>query len=192
MKRAASRLPIWSCSRWGFPCPGDCSTGGGLLPHLFTLAPASLAAGRGGLFSVALSVEKHIGFPPACAPASMDRVTRHRALRSSDFPPPACAGSDSPPSRNHRYIRPVRAEDNSHPCQSSGSRVEACPGTMAVDKETPLPRMVVPPCHGMSYIGSANNIARESKRVVLQAKIFSKMLALNWLRCIYFSQQPEP
>ncbi len=28
------------------------------------------------------------------------RVTRHRALWSSDFPPPACAGSDSPPFQN--------------------------------------------------------------------------------------------
>jgi len=29
-------------------------------------------------------------------------VTRHRALWCSDFPPPACAGSDSPPFQNQR------------------------------------------------------------------------------------------
>lgn len=41
-KRAASRSPIWPCTRWGFPCPNDCSLGGGLLHHLFTLTPAAL------------------------------------------------------------------------------------------------------------------------------------------------------
>jgi hypothetical protein len=30
--------PIWPCSTRGFPCPGCCHPGGGLLPHLFTLA----------------------------------------------------------------------------------------------------------------------------------------------------------
>ena len=29
--------PIWPCSTRGFPCPGCCHPGGGLLPHLFTL-----------------------------------------------------------------------------------------------------------------------------------------------------------
>jgi len=38
--------------------------------------------------------------PPACIPAGRARVTRHRALWCSDFPPPACAGSDSPPFQN--------------------------------------------------------------------------------------------
>ena len=30
--------PIWPCSTRGFPCPECCHPGGGLLPHLFTLA----------------------------------------------------------------------------------------------------------------------------------------------------------
>ena len=30
--------PIWPCSTRGFPCPGCRHPGGGLLPHLFTLA----------------------------------------------------------------------------------------------------------------------------------------------------------
>jgi len=30
--------PIWPCSTRGFPCPRHCWRGGGLLPHLFTLA----------------------------------------------------------------------------------------------------------------------------------------------------------
>src|SRR5450759_1955209 len=38
--------------------------------------------------------------PPACIPISGDQVKRHRALGCSDFPPPACAGSDPPPFQN--------------------------------------------------------------------------------------------
>ena len=33
----AARFPISSCIGLGLPCPFDCSFGGGLLPHLFTL-----------------------------------------------------------------------------------------------------------------------------------------------------------
>jgi len=32
------RRPIWSCSVRGLPCPSCCQSGGGLLPHPFTLA----------------------------------------------------------------------------------------------------------------------------------------------------------
>ena len=35
--RRAARFPISSCIGLGLPCPFDCSFGGGLLPHLFTL-----------------------------------------------------------------------------------------------------------------------------------------------------------
>jgi len=34
----AVRRPIWSCSLGGLPCPSCCQSGGGLLPHRFTLA----------------------------------------------------------------------------------------------------------------------------------------------------------
>jgi hypothetical protein len=34
----AARFPISSCIGLGLPCPLDRSRGGGLLPHLFTLA----------------------------------------------------------------------------------------------------------------------------------------------------------
>ncbi len=51
-ERAAPGSPIWSCTRWGLPCPRDYSWGGGLLPHLFTLTRPK----PGGLFSAALSV----------------------------------------------------------------------------------------------------------------------------------------
>ncbi len=37
-ERAAPRLPIWPCTRWGFPCLASCLASGELLPHLFTLA----------------------------------------------------------------------------------------------------------------------------------------------------------
>ena len=50
---ARRRLPVMSCTTWGFSCPRDCSRGGGLLPRRFTLA---LPLAKGGLFSVTLSV----------------------------------------------------------------------------------------------------------------------------------------
>jgi hypothetical protein len=61
-------LPIWSCSVWGLPCPLHYCDGGALLPHLFTLTPPihknscrsarMLANEQGGMFSVALSVDR--------------------------------------------------------------------------------------------------------------------------------------
>jgi hypothetical protein len=73
--------PIWPCSGWGLPCHACCQTRGALLPHRFTLAcaagPRSLAvaAAIGGVLSVALSVASR-----------RPGITRHPALRSSDFP----------------------------------------------------------------------------------------------------------
>src|SRR5688572_6530387 len=65
----------WPCSGWGLPS-GPChQEPGALLPHRFTLACAAFAA-IGGLFSAALSVASR-----------RPGVTRHPALRSSDFPP---------------------------------------------------------------------------------------------------------
>src|SRR5262245_50347542 len=59
---------------------------------------------RGGIFSVALSVGKPRGstarvYPSARAQGPGRRVTRHRALWCSDFPPPPdeSGGSDPPP-----------------------------------------------------------------------------------------------
>ena len=42
--RAVPWPPIWSCTQWGFPCRLACARRGGLLPHLFTLAPAEAVA----------------------------------------------------------------------------------------------------------------------------------------------------
>jgi hypothetical protein len=66
---------IWPCSGWGLPCHTCYQLRGGLLPHRFTLACAGKPA-IGGLLSAALSVASR-------RPA----VSRHPALRSSDFPP---------------------------------------------------------------------------------------------------------
>ncbi len=52
--------PIWSCSAWGLPCRPGHPKRGALLPHLFTLTPA----GRGGMFSVALSVSRALSETP--------------------------------------------------------------------------------------------------------------------------------
>jgi len=67
-------------------------------------SPLPCPCGQGGLFSVALSVERLA--PPARVYLRLDalrcdQVTRHRALWCSDFPPPALtAGSGPPPDRN--------------------------------------------------------------------------------------------
>jgi len=123
LERAAPRFPIWLCTRWGFPCRFAYAQRGGLLHHLFTLTDGTMPrrGSTGGIFSVALSVRTflrsarvyltnaelepgnaaHFGFP---VPSSALEVTRHRALRCSDFPPPACAESDSPLSQNQEEL----------------------------------------------------------------------------------------
>jgi hypothetical protein len=68
---AVTWIPIWSCSEWGFPCHACCQSRGALLPHHFTLTSK-----RGGIFSVALSVDSRL-----------PGVTWHSALWSPDFPP---------------------------------------------------------------------------------------------------------
>jgi len=86
------RLPMRPCSRWGLPCRPRYRGRGGLLPRRFTLTVESREASDGGFFSVALSS----AFP---SPG----VTRHRALRSSDFPPARDnAASRRPPERRRR------------------------------------------------------------------------------------------
>jgi len=63
------RLPTWPCTGWGLPCHPHYCGRGELLPRLFTLTLS------GGMFSVALSVASR-----------RPGVTRHPALRCSDFP----------------------------------------------------------------------------------------------------------
>lgn len=65
--------PIWPRSGRGLPSRSDCSERGGLLLHLFTLAPDSAYIAkplqiRGGLFSVALSFIR--------VPKNKNRMTR--------------------------------------------------------------------------------------------------------------------
>src|SRR5204862_4959698 len=69
-RRAKPAVPIWSCSRWGLPCPPCHHGGGALLPHHFTLARVATS----GLFSVALSFES-----PRLA------VSQHHALGARTF-----------------------------------------------------------------------------------------------------------
>jgi len=101
LERAAPGIPYLILHPMGFSVPcrlrfTRCALTAPFHHHL----PLSLRTAAGCLFSVALSVEKPHGLPPACIPVVQTWVTRHRALRSSDFPPPACAGSDSPPFQN--------------------------------------------------------------------------------------------
>ena len=62
--------------------------------------PCRLRLATGGLFSVALSVGASRDATARMHPALEVRVMRHRALWSSDFPPPVRAGSEPPPSRS--------------------------------------------------------------------------------------------
>ena len=77
---ARRRLPVMSCTTWGFSCPGARAPGGGLLPRLFTLTPLCLAAKRGGL--IFCDTFRRAGLSPR-APA---HSARHVAWWCSDFP----------------------------------------------------------------------------------------------------------
>ena len=112
LERAAPGFPIWPCTRWGFPCLRACAWSGGLLPHLFTLTPPSLPRARrfDFLWHCPSNPDKLSGSARVylCFATVIDcryRVTRHRALWCSDFPPPARAGSGSPPFQNQFYYK---------------------------------------------------------------------------------------
>ncbi len=93
--------------------------------------------------------------PSGCLAASLPvyilklllRVTRHRALRCSDFPPPpSCLGeSDSPPFQNQFIIAAVRAENNSgwglFAWLSTGSGIPSCAlrRALGVNRRQPNP-----------------------------------------------------
>jgi hypothetical protein len=102
-------VPLWSCSRWGLPCPPCHHGGGALLPHRFTLTRVA----TGGLFSVALSFES-----PRLA------VSQHHALGARTFlggrplrgvrrdHPPSSGGkrrqyTPRPPTQGQRYLMTV-------------------------------------------------------------------------------------
>lgn len=118
LRRAAARFPIWPCTRWGFPCRSACARRGGLLHHLFTLTANAERETRKIKFpSSPFRVprwkrfdflwhfpSKRFGVSPACIFSNKRKVTRHRALRCSDFPPPACAESDSPLFQNQTEL----------------------------------------------------------------------------------------
>jgi len=75
--------PIWSCSVWGLPCLAHCCASGALLPHLFTLTSCE-----------AVCFLWH--WPSTRLEPRLPGVTRHTALRSSDFPLPGHAARHSP------------------------------------------------------------------------------------------------
>jgi len=112
--RASS--PIWPCSGWGLPCRRRHRRRGGLLHHRFTLAcpPRGVI---GGLFSVALSVASR-------RPA----VSRHPALRSSDFPRPPRTGrwdGRDPHSLPRHFKQPNRRhKPRRPPVGAGGVRIE--------------------------------------------------------------------
>ena len=148
--------PIWPCTRWGFPCLRACARSGGLLPHLFTLTAGRASTTGGGLFSVALSVSPPSGWLPACIlrqrSLTVPPVTRHRALQCSDFPPPACAGSDSPPIQN-------RVEDTAATVKKQGRKanligppfLNSASSGLFIDPHNPL----IPNCFSAARSGAS-------------------------------------
>ena len=77
-------IPIRFCSRWGLPCRCRCRQRGALLPHRFTLTPTNTQRGRGGLFSVALSLRT-----TRCAKPPPPDVIRHRSSMEPGLSSPA-------------------------------------------------------------------------------------------------------
>jgi len=126
---------IWPCSGWGLPCPGGYPLGRWALTPPFHPYPRHEATG--GLFSVALSIGSR-----------RPGVTRHPALRSSDFPrtarPKAPARGPLLPSRLRnitavlafgqgrtamRLDFPVfSAETSRHPASAGGVESATAPG----------------------------------------------------------------
>jgi hypothetical protein len=101
-----SAVPYLALLPMGFSVPPCLRSARCALTAPFHPCRPPLRAG-GGFFSVALSVKRPSSLPPACIPPKRARVTRHRARWSSDFPPPACAGSDPPPFQNHEQCTPI-------------------------------------------------------------------------------------
>jgi len=77
----------------------------------------------GGLFSVALSVERDLRpfLPRVSNPAIAEKVTRHRALWSSDFPPPAEAEGDPPPFQSRLQLTGESAQ-----CKEKRAHLGVC------------------------------------------------------------------
>ena len=89
------RLPIWSCSVWGFACHACCQTRGALLPHLFTLTlrlARLRALAQGGIFSVPLV--RRVAPPgnyPAHCPVEFGLSSPASTSRRPNQPKPARA-----------------------------------------------------------------------------------------------------
>lgn len=104
LKRAASRVPYLALLPMGFSVPRR------LLAGRWALTPPFHPYRRARWRTAAVCFLWHCpskslsAFLPRVSRSARTRVTRHRALWSSDFPPPSQssrAGSDSPPFQNH-------------------------------------------------------------------------------------------
>lgn len=93
-------FPIWPCTGRGLPCPRDCSWGGGLLLHLFTLTSASLRPRRRSVFCGAVRRRALKRIPRMCSRVQPG-ITRRPALWCSDFPLPGKPGA---------ILRPIEAD----------------------------------------------------------------------------------
>ena len=121
--------PIWPCSTRGLPCPRCCHRGGGLLPHLFTLAlrgqpvedepevfppdchRSCVACLRSPPAAPAVSSLWHFPWPrprergplalPGALPCLPASAEAPAGRRSPDFPP-TCGGGLTPAAASQR------------------------------------------------------------------------------------------
>ena len=130
--------PIWPCSGWGLPCRPCHQWRGALLPHRFTLACAPETGAIGGLLSVALSVA-----------SPRPAVSRHPALRSSDFPRHPKVPRSSLASRIVKQVVPRRGLEPPrrfrHQILSLACLPISAPGQPTDEPRAVLPRGLEPP-----------------------------------------------
>src|SRR5207253_3311548 len=75
-------------------CPARRITAAAVRPYR-TFSPLPRPCGRGGMFSVALSVESSPSLQKMQGRGALPDVIRHTALRSSDFPLPPPEGAEA-------------------------------------------------------------------------------------------------
>ena len=102
LERAAPRVSYWTLHPMGFSVPRRLRLERWALTPPFHPYPGCCQPWRyNSLWHFPSG--RLAASPPACIPRALrSGVTRHRALWCSDFPPPARAGSDSPPFQNQR------------------------------------------------------------------------------------------
>jgi hypothetical protein len=119
IRRAAfKRFPIWSCTRWGLPCL-PCHHGSGeLLPRHFNLTCVRPKADH-----------RRCCFCGTFPRLPGVRVTNHRALWCSDFPPRPRAGAIMRPPQSVIAVRRCPCWPVCRPWRFSNGECDVCPSS---------------------------------------------------------------